>query len=67
VNARISRGQVNGVGEQVVPTAWRDHRAFAIDLAFRMLGDVDESEDVVQEARFLRLTLRCQPGPCEAK
>jgi RNA polymerase sigma-70 factor (ECF subfamily) len=40
--------------EQVVSTAWREHRVFAIDLAFRMLGDVTEAEDVVQEA-FARL------------
>jgi RNA polymerase sigma-70 factor (ECF subfamily) len=35
--------------------AWREHRAYLVDLAFRMLGDVGDAQDVVQEA-FLRLT-----------
>lgn len=35
--------------------AWRDNRSYLVDLAFRMLGDVGEAEDVVQEA-FARLT-----------
>jgi RNA polymerase sigma-70 factor (ECF subfamily) len=30
--------------------AWRDNRAYLVDLAFRMLGDVGEAQDVVQEA-----------------
>lgn len=34
--------------------AWLEHRAFTLDLAFRMLGDIGEAEDVVQEA-FARL------------
>lgn len=34
--------------------AWRTHHAYLVDLAFRMLGDVGEAEDVVQEA-FARL------------
>ncbi len=34
--------------------AWRAHRAYLVDMAFRMLGDVGEAEDVVQEA-FIRL------------
>ena len=34
--------------------AWREHRAGMVDLAFRMLGDIGEAEDVVQEA-FSRL------------
>jgi RNA polymerase sigma-70 factor (ECF subfamily) len=41
-------------GTQPVEAAWRDHYAFALDLAFRMLGDVGEAEDAVQEA-FTRL------------
>jgi RNA polymerase sigma-70 factor (ECF subfamily) len=34
--------------------AWRDNRSYLVDLAFRMLGDVGEAQDVVQEA-FTRL------------
>ena len=40
--------------------AWRDHRPYLIDLAFRMLGDIGAAEDVVQDA-FSRL-LRTRPG-----
>ncbi|MBV9512439.1 MAG: RNA polymerase sigma factor SigI [Mycobacteriaceae bacterium] len=32
--------------------AWSAHRAYLIDLAFRMLGDIGAAEDVVQEAFF---------------
>jgi RNA polymerase sigma-70 factor (ECF subfamily) len=39
-----------------IEAAWREHRGFAVDLAFRMLGDITEAEDVVQEA-FARLML----------
>ncbi len=34
--------------------AWRDHRPYLVNLAYQMLGDVGEAEDVAQEA-FLRL------------
>jgi RNA polymerase sigma-70 factor (ECF subfamily) len=37
-----------------VTEAWREHRPYLVDLAFRMLGDIGEAEDVVQEA-FSRL------------
>jgi len=37
-----------------VEAAWRDHRAYLVNLAYQMLGDVGEAEDVAQEA-FLRL------------
>jgi RNA polymerase sigma-70 factor (ECF subfamily) len=43
-----------------VATAWRADRPYLIDLAYRMLGDIGEAEDVVQEA-FLRLDL-VEPG-----
>jgi RNA polymerase sigma-70 factor (ECF subfamily) len=32
--------------------AWKEHRPYLIDLAFRMLGDIGAAEDVVQEAFF---------------
>ena len=36
--------------------AWRSHAPYLVDLAFRMLGDIGEAEDIVQEAfsRYLR-------------
>src|SRR5262245_32374554 len=34
--------------------AWRDHRRHLLDIAFNMLGNLSEAEDVVQEA-FTRL------------
>ena len=46
--------------DQAIIQAWRDHRPYLIDLAFRMLGDIGAAEDVVQDA-FSRL-LRTQPG-----
>jgi RNA polymerase sigma-70 factor (ECF subfamily) len=35
--------------------AWTEHRAYLVDMAFRMLGDIGRAEDVVQEA-FDRLS-----------
>ena len=34
--------------------AWHDHHPYLVNLAYRMLGDIGEAEDVAQEA-FLRL------------
>jgi RNA polymerase sigma-70 factor, ECF subfamily len=38
-----------------ITTAWRNHRPYLVNLAYQMLGDVGEAEDVAQEA-FLRLS-----------
>jgi RNA polymerase sigma-70 factor, ECF subfamily len=43
-----------------VESAWRDHRPYLVNLAYQMLGDVGEAEDVAQEA-FLRLA-RTEPA-----
>jgi RNA polymerase sigma-70 factor (ECF subfamily) len=37
-----------------ISQAYRDHRPYLVDLAFRMLGDVGAAEDIVQDA-FTRL------------
>lgn len=37
-----------------VSEAWRRHRAYLVNLAYQMLGDIGEAEDIAQEA-FLRL------------
>jgi RNA polymerase sigma-70 factor (ECF subfamily) len=42
---------------------WRTSRPYLVDIAYRMLGDVGEAEDVVQEA-FVRLS-RTEPGEVE--
>ena len=41
--------------ENQVTEAWRRHRAYLVNLAYQMLGDVGDAEDVAQEA-FLRLS-----------
>jgi RNA polymerase sigma-70 factor, ECF subfamily len=38
-----------------IAVAWRAHRPYLVNLAYQMLGDVGEAEDVAQEA-FLRLS-----------
>jgi RNA polymerase sigma-70 factor, ECF subfamily len=38
-----------------ITEAWRSHRPYLINLAYQMLGDVGDAEDVAQEA-FLRLS-----------
>src|SRR6202046_5640291 len=38
-----------------ITAAWRHHRPYLVNLAYQMLGDVGEAEDVAQEA-FLRLS-----------
>jgi RNA polymerase sigma-70 factor (ECF subfamily) len=41
-------------GGAIFEQAWRDNRPFLVDLAFRMLGNIGDAEDVVQDA-FARL------------
>ncbi len=43
--------------------AWRHHHPYLVNLAYQMLGDVGDAEDVAQEA-FLRLS-RTAPGEIE--
>jgi RNA polymerase sigma-70 factor (ECF subfamily) len=38
-----------------ITEAWRNHRPYLVNLAYQMLGDVGDAEDVAQEA-FLRLS-----------
>src|SRR5581483_8281044 len=38
-----------------VSEAWRRHRPYVVNLAYQMLGDIGEAEDIAQEA-FLRLS-----------
>jgi RNA polymerase sigma-70 factor, ECF subfamily len=38
-----------------VEVAWRSHRPYLVNLAYQMLGDIGDAEDVAQEA-FLRLS-----------
>jgi RNA polymerase sigma-70 factor (ECF subfamily) len=50
--------QSNGGGAEF-EALWREHRPFLVDLAFRMLGNIGDAEDVVQDAfaRLLRVDL----------
>jgi RNA polymerase sigma-70 factor (ECF subfamily) len=50
----------NGGGFEAL---WREHRPMLVDLAFRMLGNIGDAEDVVQDA-FARL-LRADLGAIE--
>jgi RNA polymerase sigma-70 factor, ECF subfamily len=43
-----------------ITAAWRRHRPYLVNLAYQMLGDVGDAEDVAQEA-FLRLS-RTEPA-----
>ncbi|TPG36927.1 RNA polymerase sigma factor SigI [Mycolicibacterium hodleri] len=45
----------SGSADGQIAAAWRDHRAYLVNLAYQMLGDVGEAEDIAQEA-FLRLS-----------
>lgn len=54
--------QSQSAGDQVAE-AWRRHRPYLVNLAYQMLGDIGEAEDVAQEA-FLRLS-RAEIGGIE--
>ena len=41
-------------GDAAFVQLWQEHRPFLVDLAFRMLGNIGDAEDVVQDA-FTRL------------
>lgn len=49
--------------KHTIDAAWRNHRPYLVNLAYQMLGDVGDAEDVAQEA-FLRLS-RTLPGEIE--
>src|SRR3954466_3204914 len=60
IAARNERGPERAGVEAVsaapsVEAAWRSHRPYLVNLAYQMLGDVGEAEDVAQES-FLRLS-----------
>jgi RNA polymerase sigma-70 factor (ECF subfamily) len=38
----------------IIDDLWRQHRSYLVDLAFRMVGNIQDAEDIVQEA-FTRL------------
>ena len=50
-------------GSPSVEAAWRSHRPYLVNLAYQMLGDVGEAEDIAQES-FLRLA-RTDPSQIE--
>jgi RNA polymerase sigma-70 factor, ECF subfamily len=52
-----------GQHDEQVTQAWKAHRPYLVDLAFRMLGDIGAAEDVVQDA-FARL-VKAMPGEIE--
>jgi RNA polymerase sigma-70 factor, ECF subfamily len=43
------------IADGEITAAWRNHRPYLVNLAYQMLGDVGDAEDVAQEA-FLRLS-----------
>ena len=50
----MERDRISPTFDEALDEAWREHRQYLLDLAFRMLGRITDAEDVVQEA-FSRL------------
>src|SRR5438105_7328163 len=44
-----------GRGDGPFESAWESHRGYLLNIAYRLLGSLDQAEDMVQEA-YLRLT-----------
>jgi RNA polymerase sigma-70 factor, ECF subfamily len=44
--------------DELFDRAWKTHRAFLVDLAFRIVGDIGVAEDVVQESFFRLMQTR---------
>ena len=49
--------------DERVVQAWKAHRPYLVDLAFRMLGDIGAAEDVVQDA--VSRLVKAMPGEIE--
>src|SRR5437764_14462224 len=50
----VSREETMNEDDAAFADAWREHRRYILDVAYRMLGSVRDAEDIVQEA-FARL------------
>ena len=53
----VDRPTTPSESEREIADIWSEHRAYLVDLAFRMLGNIQDAEDAVQEG-FSRLLVR---------